>query len=550
MRLLINNAVWWALVFDGIVQASQCAAPPINLPLRTVSVAPGALSHGIPISIGTPPQQLVLTPSLQLDTTFIPRYTNSCVYGAGASIPANDTRWDGRDGMTVCAGIYGGGFVPSLSTSFFDNGTSSPVSEAWFKIARFSDWHFMTDEFIFADYMGAYVQQNEMLPGKRNTTTSFILPNEGARFGGLGNSALSLTPSSRLVEALYTEGMIPSKSWSLSNESLCLGCIDENAHTAEFVSFKLADRGTNEGLPCLLQVKVESLDYHDDASSTGVALLKNAFVACIDPAVAFLVLPTDARTKLREVIGSDGNANDDWFATTSDPLKNRDGFLRFRLDGNLEVDVAISGPGEAGEKVLAIQSGSWGAYGEDVPVLGIPFTGSTVLRWDEATQEYGLAKKNPKANGKSDLKPLGCDQFPALSRSRETTPNVGIIVGSIVGGFAAGLLFAAAAVFFYWRGQRGVRSKYETMRGEDTVSLRTVDTGGRSLESRGTDTMSLPASSLRESLLSRFGKRSVSPVIEPYLVGDSEVFEAPEGGTANPTKRNRVEIGGYSYDHR
>ncbi|KAF3041683.1 hypothetical protein E8E12_004396 [Didymella heteroderae] len=304
--------------------AAQCATPPLVLPIRTASVGPGILSRGMPISLGTPPQHLVLTPSLQLDTPFVPRYTNSCVYAADTPVPANDTRWTGQDGRYVCLGIYGGAIVPELSATFSDNSTNSPVSEVWFKKTRFWDWRFMTDSFIFTDYVEAYAQLNGVLPEKRNVTTSFILPNEGAGFGGMGVSALSLTPGSRMLETLVAEGVVPT---SMGNQQ------------------------------------------------------------------------------------------------------------------------------------LSTEDGTWGAYGQDVPVLGQPFTDSIVLRWDEATQEYGLANRNPKSDAKKSLKPLGCDSFPSVKKSVGTTPNVGIIVGSTIGGLVTGLLFAAAAMFFYFRGQRGVQSK-------------------------------------------------------------------------------------------
>ena len=555
MRTPITTAALSAFLVAHSAVATQCAAPPLNLPLRTVSVASGILFHGIPISIGTPPQQIVLTPSLQLDTPFIPRYTNSCIHVADTNISANDTRWSNEDGKTVCAGIYGGGFVPSLSTTFYDNGTNSPVSEAWFKKNRFFDWHFMTDEFVFADYLEAYVQQNNVLPEKRNINTSFIFPDEGATFGGLGSSALSLTPGSRLLETLYAEGLVASKSWSLSTESLCLGCVDGNAYTGEFQNIKLMDRERDGGLPCLLQVKVESLEYHTDATSAGVALLDNAFVACVDPGAMFLALPKDARMKLSEV----GGAEIERFSDTSIPFaglpQNGSSFLRFKLESGLKRDVALlvveaEDAKDAGEQVFALETGLMGAYGEGVPVLGKPFTDSIVLRWDETTQEYGIADRNSKAAGKNELESLGCDNFPSVSRSVETTPSVGVIVGAIIGGFVAGLLFAAAAVFFYWRGQSDVKSKYEAMHGEDAISLRTVDTGGRALESRMSDAPGAPAPSLRKSLQSHFGERSVSPFTEPYLIGDSQVFEAPEGGAVDSSKRSRVEMSVYSYDHR
>lgn len=446
--------------------------------------------------------------------------------------------------------IYGGAFVPEQSTTFFDNGTNSPVSESWLKRTQFSDWRLMTDSFVFDDYVEAYALQNGVLPEKRNVTTSFILPNEGATFGGLSASVLSLTPESRVLETLVADGLAPSKSWTLSGESLCLGCVDASAYTGEFQKFGLADQEKGGGLPCLLQVKVESLDYHGGPTSEGVPLMENSFVACVDPGVPFLVLPPDTRAKFSEEVGADWEIDQSSYSNPS----SSSSFLRIKVEGGLAVDIRKPGDSTADTTFRRLQSlirdGTWGAYGEDLPVLGGPFTSSLVLRWDDTTQEYGVANSNPKTDGKKTLQPLGCDTFPKIGRISENTPNVGIIVGLIVGGFVAGLMFANAAIFFYWRGHKGVQSKYEAMRGEDAVSLRTVDTGGRTLESRMSGVSSLPATSLRGSLRSHFGKRSVSPFTEPYLVGDSQVFEAPEGGTADPSKRGRGEIGVYSYDHR
>ncbi|KZM19059.1 hypothetical protein ST47_g9805 [Ascochyta rabiei] len=552
MRLQL--ASWLLTSFTTHAYALQCAAPPLNLPIRSLSTAPGTLSRGIPVSIGTPPQQIVLTPSLQLDTSFIPRYSNSCIYTRDSAIPANDTRWSKEDGRTVCASIYGGGFVPSLSTSFHDNGTDEQVVEEWFKVSRVSGWRFVTESFIFVDYMETYMQQNKILPEKRNVTSSFILPEEGATFGGLGGSTLTLTPNSRTLNTLYSEGLVPSRSWSLTNKGLCLGCIDESLSTGEFQSFKLAARDADGELPCLFQVEVEGLEYYPDVGTGGVALIDKPFTACVDPGVAFLVLPTAANARLSQAAVANLEAASNKSMPFGGSLKDGSGHLLLKLEGGLEVNITVPAArmtdGEGpGERTLAVTTGSWGAYGDAVPVLGRPFTDSVVLRWDEIGQEYGMANRNPQTDAKQSLNPLGCDEFPS-SKPAETSHSSGIIVGSIIGGFAAGLLFASAAAFFFWRGQRGVRSKYEAMRGEDSVSLRTVDTGGRTLESRMSGTLSAPATSIRESLRSHFGTQSVSPMVEPHLVDDSQIYEAPEEGATYPLGRDRAEMRVYSYSDR
>lgn len=395
------------------------------------------------------------------------------------------------------------------------------------------------------------MERNEVLPEKRDVTTTLTLPDEGALFGNLSASALGLTPKSTLMQALNDRKMIPSTSWSLTNETLCLGCIDESAHTGEFQIFKAADRNKQDGLPCLIQTKVEALNYNPDAQTEGATVIDKTFIACIDPGVTLLVLPPDARQNLPGMLGRDvAYTYDDYFVFKGPP-KNDTGFLTFKLEGGLVVNVTIPGGGdvnaqETGDWRLPIGNGKWGAYGENIPVLGRPFTDHVILRWDQNAQEYGIARVSSNPHRKENLKPLGCDEFPTIEKTVQTTPRTSVIVGSILGGFASGLLFAAAGVFFFQRGRRGVTSKYEPMRGEDGVALRNVSVDGRDSRMSG----ALPAPSIRESVRSHFSTRSVSPMSIPQMVDGGQIYEAPEGGTAYPTKRERGELRVYAGDHR
>ena len=118
----------------------------------------------MPVYVGAPRQLLALTPSLQLDNAFLPRWTASCVYNgktAAVAAPApaaNDAWWTGRDAREVCAELYGGAFNSCLSSSFHDNGTNNQVSEDWLRTVGFADWHFVTEAFAFVDYLGACVE--------------------------------------------------------------------------------------------------------------------------------------------------------------------------------------------------------------------------------------------------------------------------------------------------------------------------------------------------------------------------------------------------------
>ncbi|CAO2658142.1 Nn.00g074020.m01.CDS01 [Neocucurbitaria sp. VM-36] len=540
-------AFWLALqaLQATTVHAEKCAAPPVSLPIHAIPISPGTLSRGIPISIGTPYQQIALTPSLQIDNTFIPRYTNSCIHKDGKPLSSNNTR------QRSCTELYGGGFNPALSNTFHDNGTNDQMREDWFRREKYSDWHFVTERFWFADYLEMYVERNEVMPEKSNLTTSFILPDDGASFGNMSTSAFGLTPGSTLLKALFEAGMIPSTSWSLMNESLCLGCADDGARKGDLQTFKSADRNQQNGLPCLLQTEVEALNYHPDAQTEGATVINKTFTACIDPGVTFLVLPPDGGQILPSILGVDVKVRYDDYTVFQGHPKTDTGILRFKLEGGLEVNVTIPGTGgggarDTGDWRVPIGKGGWGAYGEYVPVLGKPFVDHVILQWDEKAQEYGIANVNLDPNRKQDLKPLGCDEFPTVEKTVKTTPRISVIVGSILGGFAGGLLFAAAGVFFFTHGQRGVTSRYEPMRGEDALALRAVSVDGRDSRMSG----GLPAPSIHESLRSQSSARSVSPMMEPQMVDDGQVYEAPEGGTAYPSKRERGELQVYSVNQR
>lgn len=459
--------------------------------------------------------------------------------------------WAGRDWKMQCAELYGGGFNPEISSTFKDNGTNDQLREDWFRRQKYAGWHFVTERGAFADLVEVYVERHEMLPEKRDVMTTFILPEDKALFGNMSTAAMGLTPQSTLLKALYEGEMVSSLSWSLTNESLCLGCVDASASKGDFQTFKPADRNKQDGLPCVLQTKVEALNYHPNAQTEGATLISKTFTACIDPGIPFFVFPPDARQNLPGILDREVKESFDDYTVFRGPPKNETGILTFKLEGGLQVNVTIPGAGdvsarESGDWRLPFGKGGWGAYGENVPVLGRPFTDHVVLRWDEKTQEYGIANVNGDANKKEDLKPVGCDEFPTVENVVQTTPKTSVIVGSILGGFAAGLLFAAAGVFFFRRGQKGVSSKYEPMRGEDSVALRAVSSDGRDSRMSG----ALPPPSVRETIRSHFSTRSVSPMMEPQLVDDGQVYEAPEGGTAYPSKRERGELRVYSVDHR
>lgn len=561
-----------AVLLLGLVTgalAEKCAAPPLKLAYRNASTVPGVLSQGIPIQLGSPWQQAVLTPSLQLDGTFIPRFTNTCVHNAAMPMHPNATKrsvhllprdghpgsfeengggaegsgWEGENWWVRCAEVYGGAFSSNLSTSFHDNKTNNGNQQWWFNRVGYKDWSFVTETWRFADYLDGYAAAHDAVPATQNLSSTFMMANQGALFGGLGASALGLGTGSALLGALAAAHVVPSTSWALTNSSLCLGCIDAGASSGLFQTFKPADRDADPKLPCLVQAKVMSLTWRPLTGGEGVSLIQSAFTACIDPGVKFLVLPTEARSAFEKTVNRDVKGEFEDYVAFKGPPKGDMGILTFRLDGGLVVNITIPGTGkvdtgESGEWKVPIGKGGWGAYGNETWTLGKPFTDRVVLRWDGVKKEYGIANVNDHPS-KEDIQPLGCDDFPKVEKSVTSDPGTGVIVGAAVGGVVGGLFFAMAGLWFFKRGQKGVKQKYEPL--GDTLPMRAIPSDRQTLDSYMTGARSPPPTgSIRESLRSQMSSRAGNT--EPQLVADNALYEAPEGGTAFPTKRERAEM--------
>jgi hypothetical protein len=537
-----------------LAAAEKCAAPPLNLPLRNVSVTPGTFHIGIPLQIGSTWQSIALVPSLQIDDVFLPRYSNSCIYDAPVNtmVPlTNRTSHDAASGLlsrdaasgiltsgegsglaqamdgswwAKCAEIYGGAYDPGLSTSFVENRTNN------------QDFHYFTDIWRFDDYLDVYTTTTQALPAKNNLTSTFLVAEKGKTFGGYGGALLGLTPNSTLLESLKNADMVPSTSWSLTSSTLCLGCIDAGASTGPWHTFHPSDKYVNPDLPCLIKAKVEALNWHPSADVEGATLIEDAFTACIDPGVKFLVLPPNVTGSFEDIVKRNVSAEYNDYIVFSGVPGNETGILTFRIEGGLEVNVTVDGVGETGAQqmkdgnwTVPIGKGGWGAYGNQTWVLGKPFTDQILLRWDATKKEYGIANRNHDPAQKSDIQPLGCDAFPKIEKAITTTPGTGILVGSIIGGFVGGLAFAAAGFWFFKRGQDGVKSKYGHL-DEDTVPMQRLMSSGReSWKTTGTWNTSPPPSVHGSLMVPR--TRDARPGAQHGIgleIPGTQLYEAPQ----------------------
>lgn len=539
---------WILAAVSTTALAAKCKAPPLALPYRRLSALPGTPVEGIQVRIGSPPQYVTLTPSLMLDNTFIPRYTNSCISLAASkkneTVTHNQTirrdakldiergGLEGIGGYLICAEIYGGGYNPELSETFKEKPTTMQNAEVVFQKSNFADWKYIDETFAFSDYLEVYASAMDALPDKRELMTGFILPNERAAFGELGDSTLGLTPESVLLASLDKEDIVASKSWSLTNSTLCLGCIDESWHSGTFKTYKPADRKKDDKLPCLLQAKVEQLFWYPNDKTEGTFLVKEGFTACVDPGVKFLVLPEEATTGFekateREVV----QEYDDQLVLKGKPGQDK-GILNFRLEGDFVVNVTVTGSGDPvggkdqdGVWKLPIGKGGWGAYGEGILTLGKPFTDRVVLKWDADAKEYAMANVNGERSKEEDedMKPLGCDEFPEKADRPHSTTPPGVIAGSIIGGFVGGAAFVLGCLFFYNRGGKMNPLKYRSMPSEEAfqpIPLASVGGDRRTLASR--------ASSAPSTRTANSSHGHSSPMME---VEDNAIYEIPEART-------------------
>lgn len=98
-----------------------------------------------------------------------------------------------------------------------------------------------------------------------------------------------MTGNSSILAGFYEKEVIPSASWSVTNSTLCLGCIDNGAYTGDFHTFKYVEPKVNASLSCALQVKIEQIYWYPKSGVEGTFLVKNGFQACVDPGIDYLV---------------------------------------------------------------------------------------------------------------------------------------------------------------------------------------------------------------------------------------------------------------------
>lgn len=180
--LAISIVLFIELFLSPITVLSQnCSASPIVVPVTNTTLSTGFQRRGLPVSIGTPPQQFSLKVYLNFNNTVFqegPITDNNC----------NKTENSVDRCIMVKAGVY-------------DRGLSS----SWSGHMTKEEFRGASDVLQSVDLLG---EETVHLPGVE-------LQNVPIDIDGDMTSGIGLGTNSSLVNSLYAAGKIPSRMWGL-----------------------------------------------------------------------------------------------------------------------------------------------------------------------------------------------------------------------------------------------------------------------------------------------------------------------------------------------
>lgn len=426
------------LLDADLTSTASCITRPLYLPVRDVSISlSSTMPRGIAFGIGNPPQHVALQPSLMINSTFIPRYItdddDGDCYANKASLSS-----------PPCADTYGGGFITARSSTWTTDASKSNLSASEYD-RRFNMFTNRTNGY---DTLGLEDASNLGI-----SSMPVVLPN-GA-FGNFSNSPLGLGEDSVFLSALHSSSFIPTKSWGLGPNGLCLGCIDAAAVRGTFVS---APIGNPVEKNCAMQVNVVDVGYKPANGSAQTRISTGTFPACVEPGSSSIILPQTVIDAYAATTGARQGSSD--YATyTQFSLSSGkpDGALVFTLAGDFSVAVNLNPQNDSYYWNLPFGVGGWGSYEVGTFVLGQPFTDQVYLKYDDAAKTYGIAGGNNVS--RQEIQGLGCeltaDTPSAISQGSSSGCkfSTGAVVGAAVGGVFAAFLLMCSCCWLWWRRQ-------------------------------------------------------------------------------------------------
>ena len=403
------------------------------------------MTRGIALSIGNPPQHVALYPSLMINSTFIPRYVSEDDYEDCYDVSAPSS--------APCSQTYGGGFSAARSSTWNTDASKASLSPSSY------DRLFSTS---FNRTNGFDTLRVEDASNFAISSMPVVLPKD--TFGPFSNSPLGLGEESVFISALQSSSFIPTKSWGLDTNGLCLGCIDAAAANSTFVNVPV---GNPVEKNCALQVNVVSVGYNPANGSAEVGISSGTFPACVEPGARSLVLPQTvidayAAASSADMSSSKYAAQTKFYLGGAKP----DGALVFTLAGDFRVAITLNPMNDSYYWSLPFGVGGWGTYEVGTFVLGQPFTDKIYLKYDDAAKAYGIAGGNTVST--QDIQGLGCEltadtpSVPLSSSSSGGEYPAGAVVGAAFGGILGTFLLTATCCWLWWRRQKGKFASQES----------------------------------------------------------------------------------------
>lgn len=416
----------------------------------TVTTDQSAITRGIQVSMGNPPQIVSLRPSTSDDVLYVvnkaqcaPEYNSSCI------------------------GSYGGVFDYGASNTF------QQVAEG--------QWNGTNDG---NPSQLSYIHFNDVLGFGNATLYGFPAIYDEPGYGGQG--VMPLGSQSDFLRAAVNDGMIPSTVWGLwtgsrstSNPvdgSLVLGGFDKTRYKGEFTTFDSEPK-------CEFCVIVTDLMYETEDAS--VSLFSNAsesLQVALQPSTRVLYVPQNVWENFRDASGGiyeEGYLN---YYGTNPPKGNISITLQNGYKTTIPTEELFYYPrgyndeGKYDIKNNTYQIGLLMNQTNDGYVMdwGIPFLTMNYIIADYTRSQFKMAeaiRTNFENQGGGYVLSASCDpttsstasatatNIPAATSSAppatgEKTDHTKAIIGGVVGGILGLIALVGGLGFLFWRHRR------------------------------------------------------------------------------------------------